>query len=313
MADIAVVGSLNMDLVALAPRAPETGETVSGTGFRTVCGGKGANQAYAAARLGGSMAMIGRVGDDAFGRACVTNLEKAGADCSGVCRTAGTPTGVALIVVDSQARNRIVVVPGSNGLVTPADVRAAGAAIRGAKVLLVQLEIPTDAVEEAMRIAREAGVTVVLDPAPAVPLPPAMIALADIMVPNQHEAAILTGIPVEDRDSALEAAKALRESGVARAVVKLGAGGVMLLDADGPFFTGAFRVEAVDTTAAGDAFAGGLAATLARGKNLREAIRSACAVGALSVTRLGAQDSMPDAEEVRAFLAANPERETPGS
>jgi len=296
MSDIIVVGSINMDLVVLAPRAPESGETLTGTDFRTVCGGKGANQAYAAARLGARVAMVGCLGLDAFGDASQANL-------SAVARSGDAPSGVALITVDASASNRIVVVPGTNGLVTPAMARDAVASAQGARILMVQLEIPMEAVHEAMRAAHGRGMRVILDPAPARELPVGMLGLADFVTPNQHEAELLTGIRVTGRASARAAAEALRAQGAKAAVVKLGGAGVLLLDADGECFVEPHSVDAVDTTAAGDAFAGGFAATLARGVSAREALCYANAVGALSVTRFGAQPSMPTAGEVEVFLS----------
>ena len=303
MSDIIVVGSINMDLVVLAPRAPESGETLTGTDFRTVCGGKGANQAYAAARLGARVAMVGCLGLDAFGDASQANLSAVGVDTRMVARSGDAPSGVALITVDASASNRIVVVPGTNGLVTPAMARDAVASAQGARILMVQLEIPMEAVHEAMHAAHGRGMRVILDPAPAQELPADMLGLADFVTPNQHEAELLTGIRVTGRASARAAAEALRAQGAKAAVVKLGGAGVLLLDADGECFVEPHSVDAVDTTAAGDAFAGGFAAALARGVSAREALCYANAVGALSVTRFGAQPSMPTAGEVEVFLS----------
>jgi ribokinase len=246
--------------------------------------------------------MAGCLGRDAFGDASEANLRDAGVDTGMVARSGDAPSGVALITVDANASNRIVVVPGTNGLVTPAMARSAVDAAPDAAILMVQLEIPLESVLEAMRAAAARGVWVLLDPAPAQELPDGMLALADFVTPNQHEAEILTGVRVGDRASARMAAEALRRRGARTAIVKLGADGVMMLGPDGETFVGGHRVSAVDTTAAGDAFAGGFAAALARGANPGEALRHANAVGALSVTRFGAQPSMPTADEVERFM-----------
>ncbi|MGE5527516.1 MAG: ribokinase, partial [Patescibacteria group bacterium] len=258
MPEIVVVGSINMDLVATAPHAPAPGETVLGGEFRTIPGGKGANQAYGAARLGGRVAMVGRLGDDAFGRQSLANLAAAGVDTVHIGTIAGSASGVALIVVDDAGNNSIVVAPGANSLLGAEDVEAAAPLFAEARVLLVQLEVPLPAVAKAVGMARDMGLRVILDPAPARPLPDDLLARVDYLTPNQNESEVLTGIRVVDRASALEAGRLLRRRGVGCALVKLGGEGVVVLDGGSEYHLAGHRVKAVDTTAAGDAFAAGL-------------------------------------------------------
>ncbi len=299
-APLAVAGSLNMDLVARAPRLPRPGETVIGDSFHTLPGGKGANQAIAAARLGGAVAMIGKLGDDPFSDALQANLDAAGVARRYVTRQASAPAGVALITVDAAGQNSIVVAPGANALLTPADVDAAEPAIAGARVLLLQLEIPLESVLRAAQLGRRHGATVILNPAPARPLPAELLALTDILVPNETEAALLTGRPVSD------AAAALRSAGAHTVILTLGAQGALLAEAGEMRSFPAFCVRPVDTTAAGDAFLGGLGVALAEGRPLEEAIRWGNAAGALATTRLGAQPSLPRRAELEALLGTAP-------
>jgi ribokinase len=296
--DVVVVGSLNMDLVARAPRLPGAGETISGTAFATVPGGKGANQAVAAARLGASTAMIGRVGDDPFGARLRAGLERDGVDCRAVLETANTPSGVALIVVDDAGRNGIVVVPGANGLLAPADIDAADALLAAAHIVVLQLEIPIETVEHTGRRARALGKTVLLNPSPARPLSPSLLACVDYLVPNELEAASLTGDRVASVDQAIAAGRRLRARGAATVLITLGATGAAIVAADGERHLPAPRVDAVDTTAAGDTFIGGLCAALVRGRAVPDAVAFAQAAAAISVTRSGAQPSIPFAGEV---------------
>lgn len=301
-ADIVVIGSLNVDLVVRTARRPAPGETVPGDEFRIIPGGKGANQAVAAARLGGKVAMLGRVGDDTFGQSLVSSLRAARVHTSRVLSTPGVPTGTALIIVEHSGQNSIVVVAGANGLLSPADVEAAAELIASAKVLMLQLEIPLDTVRKAVELAHNRGVTVLLDPAPAQPLPPELLRQVDIITPNENEAAVLTGRPVNDLKSAKLAASDLLRQGANRVLIKLGPRGALLAEGNRFEHSQGFPVEAVDTTAAGDAFAGGLAVALVEGKDLSNAVTFANAVGALSVTRFGAQTSMPSRPEVEQFL-----------
>ena len=299
---VIVVGSLNMDLVARAPHLPAPGETVIGSSFSTAPGGKGANQAVAAARLGVPTRMVGRVGADAYGEALRESLRAAGVDTRLIETDMVSSTGVAIIAVDDAAENSIIVIPGANGQLDETDVARLAVHLAGCDALLLQLEVPLDVNLAAARAAQEAGVRVILDPAPAQALPDDLYRLIDILTPNQIEATHLTGIAIHDREDAVRAADALLAKGVRAVIVKLGAAGALYRSADAQGFVPAFEVEAVDTVAAGDAFNGGLAAALSDGLALPEAVRRGCAVAALAVTRSGAQSSMPTASEVEAFL-----------
>ena len=302
-ARVTVVGSLNMDLVVRAPRIPRPGETIIGGEFRTVPGGKGANQAVAAARLGAQVAMVGRVGGDAFGGLLLENLAAAGVDHTFVTRDPQAATGVALIEVDDAGQNSIVVVSGANMRLAPADVEAAAAAIGAADVLLLQLESPLETVTRAAQVAHARGVTVILNPAPARPVPAGLLGLVDVLIPNESETALLTGLPVGDQEEAQAAAAALRRMGVATVILTLGERGALLAYEGGAELFPAFDVTPVDTTAAGDAFVGGLAVALAEGRPLREAVRWGNAAGALATTRLGAQPSLPTRQALDDMLA----------
>lgn len=301
-AHVTVVGSLNMDLVICAPRIPQRGETIIGSDFRTLPGGKGANQAVAAARLGAQVSMVGRVGDDAFAVSLLGNLAASGVDYTHVFRDSGAATGVALIVVDEAGDNSLVVASGANMRLSPDDVDAARSAIAAADVLLLQLESPLESVSRAAQVARAHGVRVILNPAPARPLPADLLALVDVLIPNESETALLTGMPVKDQIEAEAAAAALREMGVETVILTLGERGALLAGAgEGRLFP-AFRVTPVDTTAAGDAFVGGLAVALAEGKPLADAVRWGNAAGALATTQLGAQPSLPGRQSLEIFL-----------
>jgi len=302
---VAVVGSINTDLVVYTPRLPRPGETALGGDLHRFGGGKGANQAVAAARLGGTVRMIGRVGDDDFGRVATANLTRHGVNVEGVATTAGTPSGVALIVVDERGENLIALAPGANWRVAAADVEEGWPGASACSVLLMQLEVPLEADLRAAVLGRRAGWTVILNPAPApaTPLPAELLGLTDVIVPNEGEAAALTGLAVDDPDSAERAGRALLAMGPRAVVVTLGARGACVVTAESAEHIPAVPVRAVDTTGAGDAFCGGLALALARGDGLVEAARYAGHVAALSVTRRGAQESMPTADEVAALLA----------
>lgn len=294
---IAVLGSTNMDLVAYVAKAPQRGETVTGREFRTLPGGKGANQAVAAARAGATVAMIGAVGNDAFGSQLRSALDHSGVDTD-LLRTVEGPSGMAHIVVDDDGGNAIVVIPGANATLT---ALSAGdkAEIASAAALLLQLEVPLEGVLAAARTAREHGVRTILTPAPAQPLPPELLAATDLLLPNEHEVAALTGIT----DPAA-AARALL-SQVPEVVVTLGAAG-SLYAARGaePVTVPARRVTAVDTTGAGDTFAGALAVALCEGNSLPDALSWASAASALSVQRTGAATSMPYRAEIDAEAGA---------
>ncbi|OAJ55556.1 ribokinase [Paraburkholderia ginsengiterrae] len=298
---VTVVGSLNMDLVVRAPRLPQPGETLAGQTFAQVAGGKGGNQAVAAARLGAQVSMLGCVGADGNGAQLRAGLEAEGIDCAAL-ETGRQATGVALIVVDDASQNAIVIVAGSNGEVTPETIARHEAALAAAHVVICQLETPPDAVRAALATARRLDRTVILNPAPATgPLPGDWLPLIDYLIPNELEAATLTGLPVDSPEDAAKAAAALRAAGARNVLVTLGPRGVyvMLEGAAGVLYD-APRVKAVDTTAAGDTFIGGFAAQLAQGASVDAAIRFAQRAAALSVTRAGAQPSIPTRAELDA-------------
>ncbi|MDE1155369.1 MAG: ribokinase [Acidobacteriaceae bacterium] len=301
---IVVVGSLNLDLVASVPRMPAEGETMLGGNFATYPGGKGANQAVAAARLGGSVSMVGRLGQDGFAQQLREALGAAQVDMHAVLEVAGA-SGTAVILVTPQGHNSIVVIPGANHGLTPEALEIHRALLRDASVLLAQLEVPLETVERLGALAAEFGIPFVLDPAPAQALSPAILRTVTWLTPNETETAILLRhLGVEDAASGAEAAaEKLLASGVRNVILKLGEKGVYLAGADvRPQFVKPFRVQAVDSTAAGDAFNGGFAYALMQGMEPVEAARFACAVAAVSVTRAGAQPSMPVLSEVLALL-----------
>jgi ribokinase len=295
---IVVVGSSNTDLIVRAPRLPAAGETVLGGDLATAAGGKGANQAVAAARLGARVTLVARVGADDYGRAALAQFQREGLDARFAATDAEAPSGVALIVVGPDGQNQIAVAPGANNRLTPADVEAARPAFEQSHVLLLQLESPLETVLAAARSGRACGLTVILNPAPAQTLPDELYSLVDLLTPNEREAAQLSG---EDTPEA--AAAVLLQRGAANVIVTRGEAGAMLATRQGMERIPGYRVQAVDATAAGDAFIGALAVGLARGERLPAAIRFAHAAAALSVTRSGAQPSLPTAEEVQAFLA----------
>ncbi len=301
---IVVLGSINMDLVATAPALPRPGQTVMGESFATLPGGKGANQAVAAARLGADVRMIGRVGDDAFGPLLLASLEAHGVNVDDVVTTPGASSGVAVILLDADRQNHIVGIYGANMACDEVQVEATRRALDGADALLLQMEIPLHVSLEAAAIARRRGVLVIHDPAPPSPLPDSAYDSFDVIAPNQSEAEVLTGVTVDGVDSAREAARVLRARGARTAIVKLGDQGVVHASDEGEGHVPAFRVEAVDTVAAGDGFAGALAVALAEDRPLEHAVRFAAAAGALVVTRRGAQDAMPGRGEVESLLAS---------
>lgn len=306
MKPIIVIGSLNMDLVVQTQKAPAAGETVAAGSFHTIPGGKGANQAVAAARLASAVPvrMLGRVGADGFGAQLLQNLASEGIDTSEVRQLPGISTGVALIIVEQSGENRILIVPGANGQVAPADVAALDEWIRAAGLLVLQFEIPMQTVEHSIRLANAADVPVLLNPAPAYPLPADFLARVDILVLNEVECGMLAGMPVSDVHGALAAGQKLLRGRTRLVVVTLGPKGAVAISPEGGWHIPAFPVQAVDTTAAGDTFIGGLAVSLIQGKPLRESVIFASAAAALAVTRMGAQSSIPYLHEVEAFLSA---------
>jgi ribokinase len=300
---VAVFGSINMDLVARTPRLPAPAETLTGYEFFTAPGGKGANQAVAAARLKTPTKMIGRVGGDSFGMELREQLANAGVDTSLVLTETGVSSGVAVIAVDDNAQNSIIILPGANGRVGQADIDRLAEHLEGVNVLLLQLEVPIEATLAAARMAHRQGITVVLDPAPARDLPADLYGHIDIITPNEVEAGQLVGFPVKTHDEATRAADVLLERGVKTVIIKMGAQGVVYATPETSGVVSAFKVQAIDTVAAGDAFNGGLATALVEGQPLQTAIRWGAATGALSTTKRGAQPSMPSRSEVEVFLA----------
>ncbi len=302
---VLVLGSLNIDLVVRTPRFPEAGETLTGHSFFQAYGGKGANQAIAVARLGTKTSMFGRVGDDFFGNSLRQQLEAAGIEASGVTVAEGESSGIALITIDDTAQNRIIIVPGANGSVSAAEVSKLCAALDGAKVLLLQLEIPLETVYQAAQAAAEAGLTVILDPAP-VPvekLPDRLYTLISILTPNEIEAASLVGFSLADEAAIKEAGRVLHRRGAKVVIIKLGSRGIFWTDGKVEEFRPTFSVSVVDTVGAGDAFNSALAAALAEGQTLSQALNWGLAGGALAVTKPGAQSAMPYREEVARLLA----------
>jgi len=311
MPDILVVGSLNADLVVRAPRFPQPGETISGEDLQFIPGGKGANQAVATARLGSSVAMLGRVGKDNFGDFLLNNLKSNNVDSQLVQRDDAS-TGTAIIVVDSNGQNSIVLSAGANGKVNPADVESAS--FLHHKLLLLQLEIPTPTVLSAARRAKENNLRVILNPAPAKEIPDDLIALADFIIPNETELRLLTSMNVNDIPSIEKAAQVLLQRGARNVIVTLGSKGVLIVDKYTSKHVDTYQVNVVDTTAAGDAFIGGFAARLLESDSLlsdmrelapaiQNAVRYGCACGALATTKFGAQPSLPTKQEVERLMS----------
>ncbi len=305
---IVVIGSLNMDFVLAVERLPLPGETILGHGFRTIPGGKGANQAYAAAKLarnGTAVRMIGRIGADSFGKALKDNLAGVGVDVRAVLETDSEASGVACIHVDDAGQNSITVAPGANGALSARDIDSQRWALDGARCVLLQLEVPMQAVAEGLREARRVGAIGILDPAPARALSKDILELVDIATPNENEACVLAGV-LPQRVSPADAialGNKIRDLGARAVVVKLGDQGCVYCGADRTFAVPPFAVRAVDSTAAGDTFNAALAVALVEGMAIEEALRFASAAAAISVTRAGAQTSAPARAEVESLLA----------
>ena len=302
---IAVFGSINMDLVARTPRLPKPGETLTGHTFQTIPGGKGANQAVACARLGATTAMVGRVGGDVFGERLKDELGHAGVDHENVAVDTKTSSGVALIAVEDSAENFIIVIPGANGQVGNQDLQRLDGVLTQSKVLLLQLEVPLKTVIAAAKLAKDKGVKVILDPAPAQALPEEIYPFLEIITPNETEAELLVGFPIKTKVDSARAAKHLKGCGVQNVIIKMGSRGAFALMNDQEAFYEPFLVTAVDTVAAGDAFNGALAVALSEGRPIDEAIRWGMAGGPLSVTKEGAQPAMPERKELITFLEHN--------
>lgn len=303
---IAVFGSLNLDLVVRSPRLPLAGETVLGTDFTQVPGGKGANQAVAAARLGTPTRLVGRVGQDDFGSRLVAAVQAAGVETEGIERDSTTTTGVAAIAVAANGENHILVVPGANGNVEGGDVSRLHLALTPPRYLLMQLEIPLAAVMAAAQAAQAAGVTVILDPAPApLEFPAPLYGWVDVLTPNQGEAAQLVGHGVDTVEAAIAAARTLQQRGTGTVIITLGALGCVAVQGETVWQVPSFAVEVVDTVAAGDAFNGALAVALGEGKSLESSLTWASAAAALTVTQPGAQPALPTRSALDSFLAGH--------
>lgn len=301
-ASICVVGASNMDLLTKIPRLPRLGETLIGYRFHMGCGGKGANQAVMAARMGARVTMVTKLGRDPFGDITFNNYKKHGINTEFVFWDDETFSGVAPIFVDDEGRNIIVIVPGANFRLTPEDVRKAEAAIAEADVVVCQLEVPLEVTVEALRLARRHGRTTIFNPAPAMDIPDEVTRLSDILAPNEPETEALTGLPVRNLEEAREAALRLLQRGPGSVVITLGERGALLARNGAVQHFPAFPVKAVDTTGAGDAFIGALAVRVALGEPLEKAVVFANAAAALSVTKIGTQVSFPSLEEVEAML-----------
>jgi ribokinase len=300
---VVVIGSSNTDLVVTVEHLPRPGETVMGGNLLRAAGGKGANQAVAAQRAGASVTFIACLGDDAFGADAIAGLIHEGIDTTYVQQLAGVPSGIALIAVEASGENSIVVAPGANAALTPAQCELARGALTTARYVLAQLEVPLAAIECGFTIARAAGAKTVLNPAPAQTLPAALLALTDMLVCNETEATILSGIAVNDAASAAAAAQKVLNQGMQTVVMTMGSAGTMLFEQGTSTHIPAVSVSVVDTTAAGDAFIGVLVAWLARGEPLALSLRAANVAGALAVQQRGAQPSLPTRTAIQALLA----------
>jgi len=307
MAEVVVIGSLSMDIVIRVPRLPGRGETLKGTTFDTFPGGKGNNQALAAARSGATVAMIGKVGDDAYGQILVDTLKENGVNTQGMTKDKEQTTGIANIWVGPSGENSIVIVPNANNAMTPAYISSKSDLLANAKVLLLQLEIPTEAVIAAAKLARSKGLTVILNPAPAPEngLPAELLQNIDVIVPNETEAHLLTGIDPSSPELAHQCARKLLDLGPKGVILTLGERGALILESsasDKPQTVSAFKVSVVDSTAAGDAFCGALAMRLAKGDTLAEAAQYGCAAGSLACTKAGAVPSLPRLPELEKLI-----------
>lgn len=300
--DIVVIGSLNMDMVVRTNRSPDAGETLIGQDFALSPGGKGANQAVAAARLGAEVSMIGRVGKDTFGSEMLEIIRNEGIHIEHISVSEHQATGVASIVIEEDGENRIIVVPGANIELTVEDIQALEAVISQAKIIVLQLEMDLAMSEQAIAIAHRKGIPVILNPAPARVLKDEMLAQVSYLTPNETEAGILSGMTVDSAETAEQAARILLQKGVQNVIVTLGSKGALIVNAEGAKAVPGFPVKAVDTVAAGDSFNGALAQQLVLGKTLEEAVSFANAVGALAVGKEGAIPSLPQLSEVEQFL-----------
>ncbi|MHA7131534.1 ribokinase [Algoriphagus namhaensis] len=298
MGKILVVGSSNTDMVIKSPSIPKPGETVLGGDFFSFAGGKGANQAVAAAKLGGEVVFMAKVGSDTLGEAAISRFEQVGIDTSYIQKVQGLHSGVALILVDETGENCIAVASGANNSFTQADIDGLDKLLSEVELVLVQLEIPISVVEYLIQKCADLNIKTILNPAPAALLSDSCLSALYLITPNETEAELLTGVKVQDEESVIQAAKKLFEKGVQRVIITLGAKGVFFLTETSQGFVAAPQVKAVDTTAAGDTFNGALAVALSEGKDFEAAISFANRAAAISVTRMGAQDSQPTRNEI---------------
>ncbi|MDU2147772.1 MAG: ribokinase [Paeniclostridium sordellii] len=300
MKKICVIGSLNMDLVVNVENMPKKGQTLIGSDFKEVPGGKGANQAVAMARLGGDVTMVGKVGTDSFGETLINALKKDNVDTTYIHKENGS-TGVAMITVDQNAENAIVVAPGANFKVNQNDIDKNVEAIKTSDIVVVQLETPLETIKYTLKKSKEFGKYTILNPAPAVKLEDSIIENVDLLTPNETELEILSGITIENEADILTAAKVMIKKGVKELIVTLGSKGSLYINKDIERFKKSYKVEAIDTTAAGDSYTGALAVAFSKGENVEYAMDFASKVGALCVTKEGAQSSLPTLEEVNEF------------
>ena len=300
MKNICVIGSLNMDLVVNVDTMPKPGQTIIGSNFKEVPGGKGANQAVAMARLNGNVSMIGKVGEDGFGQTLINSLKNDKVDTTYIKTTKGA-TGVALITVDKNAQNSIVVSPGANFEVKEDDIDNNIEAIKNSDIVVLQLETPLNTIKYALNKAKELNKYTILNPAPAVKLDDEIIKNVDLLTPNETELEIISGVSIETEEDIQKAAQIMIEKGVKELIVTLGSKGSLYINKEKSMFKKAYKVEAVDTTAAGDSYTGALAVALSQDKNIEDAMDFASKVGALSVLKEGAQSSLPTLEDVKNF------------
>lgn len=301
-----VIGSINLDLMVRCPRLPTPGETRIARSLREVPGGKGANQAVAAARLGAAVKIVGRVGSDAFAQTLLDNLARERVDIESVLRTADCSSGTAVVAVDDQGENSIVVIPGANGRLTPDDVDAIQSQIAKSQLLLLQLEVPLETVVRAVEVARQVGCPVILNPAPSPDIFPESLWDVEVLCPNQTEASMLIGRSIESVDSAIDAARTLLARGPRQVIITLGRSGAVAVDQKNAGWIRPYAIEAVDTTAAGDAFVAAFALGKCRGDSLLMASHFAAAAGALATSRAGAQSAMPTLDEVEKLMRDQP-------
>ena len=305
MGHVTVVGSFMYDLVATVPRRPRAGETLVGDSFGMFLGGKGANQAIAASRAGATVTMIGRLGNDLFGKQFLEKFSQEGINTDFVVQDKENGTGIGMPLIESSDNNSIVIIPQANMALTVKNINQAEASIAKADVLVMQCEVPLEANQRAAEIAKENGTLVILNPAPAQLIPNHTLELVDIITPNETETEILTGLPTKTEDEVILAGKSLLSKGVKTVILTLGERGSMLLTKNGEKIIPAFDVNAVDTTAAGDSFCGALAASLADGKSINSSVEIANAAGALAVTILGAEPSLPHRDAIESLLQSN--------